>query len=387
MGTGMRLWWVEVSRLFARRFTRVALVLLVGILGLFVFTAAYGSEKPSAGSLARAEQEAAAERAATRARCEAVKGETPGGDTATDRPGAPAPSTTASPGTPPTAQPTTQPTAQPTAQPTTQPTAQPTATSEPGPSASPDGELFPGEFQGVDCATIAHPTAQDMLRSDYFSFRDDMPLRTIGVAVLLALLGYLVAASFVGAEWQHGTMAGLLLWEPRRVKVFLAKLFALFTGLAVVGVLAYAVTFGAHWLVADTLGDTAGVGPAFQRSLALTALRGIAVALVIAACGFAVAYAARLSAAALGLAIAYFIGAEIGLRLYRPESQPWLLTENVKAWLERGSTISIYDCADPSRCTERVLTLTMWQGGAYLAGLALILAVIAAVLFARRDVT
>jgi ABC-type transport system involved in multi-copper enzyme maturation permease subunit len=214
-----------------------------------------------------------------------------------------------------------------------------------------------------------------------------MPLRTVGIAALLALVGYLVAASFVGAEWQHGTMAGLLLWEPRRIKVFLAKLFALLAGLTVVGVITYALAFGAHWLVADQLGDTAGVGPAFQRSLGLTAARGIALALVIAACGFAIAYAARLSAAALGLAIAYFIGAEIGLRLYRPESQPWLLTENINAWLERGNTISIYNCADPTHCTERVLTLTMWQGGAYLAGLALILAVVSAIVFARRDVT
>jgi ABC-2 type transport system permease protein len=383
----MRLWWVEVRRLFARRFTRVALVLLLAVLGLFVFSAAYGSAKPSPGALAQAEQEAAAERASTQARCEAVK----------DRPTSPRsspsaqPSSSAQPSVSASAQPSVSPSASASAQPSVSASSsvQPPAPESGGatPAVSADAEIYPGEFQGVDCATISQPTAQEILGRQYFSFRTDMPLRTVGIAVLLALVGYLVAASFVGAEWQHGTMAGLLLWEPRRVKVFLAKLFALLAGLTVVGMIAYALAFGAHWIVADQLGDTAGVGPAFQRSLGLTAVRGIALALVIAACGFAIAYAARLSAAALGLAIAYFIGAEIGLRLYRPESQPWLLTENISAWMERGNTISIYDCAVPTNCTERVLTLTMWQGGAYLAGLALILAVVSAIVFARRDVT
>jgi hypothetical protein len=119
----------------------------------------------------------------------------------------------------------------------------------------------------------------------------------------------------------------------------------------------------------------------------VSAARGIALSLVIAACGFAIAYAFRLTAAALGLAIAYVVGAELGLRLYKPESQRWLLTENITAWLQNGTRISIYDCADPTNCSERVMTLTMWQGGAYVAGLALVLAVVAGVLFARRDVT
>jgi ABC-2 type transport system permease protein len=250
-----------------------------------------------------------------------------------------------------------------------------------------DQELYPGEFTGVNCADIAYPTANEVLNVRFFSFHDEMPGRAIAIAAMLALAGYLVAASFVGAEWQHGTMGGLLLWEPRRVRVFLAKLFALFTGLTLVGAVTYALGLGGHWLVAHFVGETAGADRAFQESLAISAARGIALSLVIAACGFAIAYTFRLTAAALGVAIAYVVGAEMGLRIYNPESQRWLLTENITAWLQNGARISIYDCADPSNCTERVVTLTMWQGGAYVAGLALVLAVIAGVIFARRDVT
>jgi hypothetical protein len=246
---------------------------------------------------------------------------------------------------------------------------------------------MPGEYDGLDCAAIDYPTAADMMEHRSFSFTDEMPGRALGIAALLTLFGYLVAASFVGAEWQHGTMAGLLLWEPRRVKVYVAKLFALLAGLGLIGTVTYAVAYGGHWLVADTRGDSAGVNRELWASLGLTAARGIALALVLAACGFAIAYAVRLSAAALGVAIAYLAGAEIGLRLYDQDLQRWLLSENVLAWLERGNQISIFDCGGPGECTQRVLTLTMWQGGAYVGGLALVLAVVAAILFARRDVT
>jgi ABC-type transport system involved in multi-copper enzyme maturation permease subunit len=204
---------------------------------------------------------------------------------------------------------------------------------------------------------------------------------------VLALLGYLVGASFVGAEWQHGTMAGLLLWEPRRVTVYLSKLFALLTGLLMIGVVTYAVGFGANWLVADQRGDASGITRGLQESLGLTSARGMALALVVAMCGFAIAYAVRLSAAALGVAIAYIVGAELGLRIASQEAQRWLLFENTSAWLNKGIQYSIVNCGGPKGCTEKVVTITMWQGGAYVGGLALVLAVVAAVVFARRDVT
>jgi ABC-type transport system involved in multi-copper enzyme maturation permease subunit len=392
----MRLWWVEVRRLFARRFTRLALLLLVGVIGAMVVTAGYGSQKVGADDVVRAERAAAQERADQRARCEAAHATPP-----PDRPAAPAPRTSSpaaprasvtatprgsTPATPrATATPRAAKTATPSAVPTPTPRAATTATAAPTGSLEP---ALPGEFEGVDCAAIDYPVAADLMGYRTFTFGSEMPGRVAMLAALLALVGYLVGASYVGAEWQHGTMAGLLLWEPRRAKVYTAKLFALLAGLLVVGAAAYAVAFAAHWVVADLVGDSGGVGPALQRSLGLAAARGLALALVIAACGFAIAYAARLSAAALGVAIAYIIGAEVGLRLVSDESARWLLTENITAWLMRGTKIYLSSCdRQTAICTDRVLDVSMWQGGAYIGGLTLVLTVVAAVIFARRDVT
>jgi ABC-2 type transport system permease protein len=359
----MRLWWVELSRLFARRFTRLALVLVLVALGVMVFGAAYGSQKPVPGDRARAELAAAQQRAEEQARCREAQ-HLPAGD---GRSAAPAPSSGAVP-----------PTASPSA-----PASVPASVSPSAPVTAP-----PGEYDGVDCSSITHPVAEDLIGYRSFSFRDQMPGRAIGIGALLTVVGYLVAASFVGAEWQHGTMAGLLLWEPRRVRVFVAKLLALFTGLTLTGAVTYAVAYAAHWFVADLRGDSTGVTAGFWTSLGLTAVRGVALSLAVAACGFAIAYAARLSAAALGAAVAYLVGAEVGLRLWSQESQRWLLSENITAWMDRGTHITLFHCGSAGDdCTARVLTLSMWQGGAYLGGLALVLAVVAAVLFARRDVT
>jgi ABC-type transport system involved in multi-copper enzyme maturation permease subunit len=377
----MRLWWVEVRRLFARRFTRLALLLILGVLGLMVFTGAYGSHKPSSADLAAAQQEATQLQAHERARCEAAQGH---GAPAGGRPPAPVPSSSAvaSPsatGSGGAAKRSPSPRASVTPPPAT---ASPPATAPP-PSPA---EALPGEFTGVDCASIDYPTAREVL-GPVFTFRSEMPGRALAIGVMLALMGYLVGASFVGAEWQHGTMSGLLLWEPRRVTVFLAKLFALLTGLVLIGAVTYAVGFGAHWLVADQRGDAGGLTRGMLESLGLASARGVALALVVAMCGFAIAYAVRLSAAALGAAIAYVIGAEVGLRILSQESQRWLLSENISAWLERGLQYAIVNCDGAGPCTEKVQSITMWQGGAYVAGLALVLAVVAALVFARRDVT
>ena len=402
----MRLWWVELRRLFGRRSTRLALLLLIGLVAAMVVSAGYGSRKTSETDLARAEQAAAQERSDQRARCETAHA----GGAATpqrDRSAAPTPTVPASASasaaprvsaTPRTAAtPSTSATPRTTATPSTSASAGARALATPTPASTatgsgtaPVGSLeppLPGEFDGVDCATITYPTATDVMDHRTFSFRDEMPARAAFLAALLALVGYLVGASYVGAEWQHGTMAGLLLWEPRRVKVYVAKLFALFAGLIAVGVTTYAVGFAAHWAVADLLGDAGGVSRGLQGSLGLVVVRGIALALAIATCGFAIAYAVRLSAAALGAAIAYIVGAEIGLRVLTQESQRWLLTENITAWLNRGTKIYLSDCDSAGRCTEKILDLTMWQGGAYVGGLALVLAVVAAIVFARRDVT
>src|SRR5690606_8266356 len=84
--------------------------------------------------------------------------------------------------------------------------------------------------EGFDCEMLREwvPVREDFQAEWYlpptFSFRDGFE-SMIGVfAAILALFGFLVGASFVGAEWRSGGMMNLLLWQPRRLRVLGTKL-------------------------------------------------------------------------------------------------------------------------------------------------------------------
>jgi len=109
----------------------------------------------------------------------------------------------------------------------------------------------------------------------------------IGCAVasgVLFTLGVVVGASFVGAEWNSGSMSTLLTWEPRRVRVFAAKLIACMITTMIVSLLvlvvmallllpsaaAHGTTSGVPWLsfagvwlrigIVSAIGVAVGVG-------------------------------------------------------------------------------------------------------------------------------
>src|SRR5919198_6282017 len=65
-------------------------------------------------------------------------------------------------------------------------------------------------------------------------FRDQMPELLLVYAGLLALLGYVVGASFIGVEASSGGLANLLLWRPQRIRVLFGKFTALLLGMVAI---------------------------------------------------------------------------------------------------------------------------------------------------------
>jgi len=151
-------------------------------------------------------------------------------------------------------------------------------------------------------------------------------------AILIALF-LVLGASFIGAEWHAGTMTTLLTWEPRRVRVFAAKVLAAaaagFVGLAVLQALLGAALAPA----AVVRGSTAGANAAWLRSVAGLVLRGGALAALASAVGCALASVGRNTAAALGVGFAYIAVIEPILRAVKPRWQPWFLYDNAATFL------------------------------------------------------
>jgi ABC-2 type transport system permease protein len=239
-----------------------------------------------------------------------------------------------------------------------------------------------GDF-GIDAEDVPPGTTLEEFCEDVvgeggstFQFRmASLPSVYTGTAFPLFLLAWLVSASFVGAEWHHGTMATLLTWEPRRIRVIAAKA-AVAVALATLGTLVLQILLAAALLPAAALrGSTEGMDRAWAAETAGVLLRGAGVCAIAAGIGFSIASIARNTAASLGLGFGYLIVFEQLLAGLRPGWQPWLLVTNIATFVT----------GDPEAIGP--MSRSVAEAGLLLSAYAAALLLIAGVSFWRRDVT
>jgi ABC-2 type transport system permease protein len=213
------------------------------------------------------------------------------------------------------------------------------------------------------------------------------------LAGIMALVGFLVGASYVGAEWSSGGMMNLLLWRPRRQQVLLTKLGVLLGATLTVTVLLGAVWTLAFWLIGRYDGVTGTVTSGVWQSYALTGLRGIGLVLMVTAIAFGLASLGRHTAMALGVAVGVGVIAEIGLRIVFgttgvPFGERFIPSTYVLAWFLKKLTLSDWNSCQFSQgeCNPAELVVT-WQQSGLVFGVATV-AVLAAAFWAirRRDV-
>ncbi|HYN97445.1 MAG TPA: ABC transporter permease subunit [Pilimelia sp.] len=227
-----------------------------------------------------------------------------------------------------------------------------------------------------------------------FDFREQASVMIGLFAGILALFGFLVGASYVGAEWSSGGMTNLLLWRPARLTVLITKLGVLLGAVLAVALPLGAVWTFAFWLIGRYDGRSAGVTAGLWRSLALDGVRGIGLALAVTAVGFAVASMGRHTAAALGAAVAVTAASEIGVRMVTtslnvPYADRYVLSTYARAWLEKRYVLEDWTACgtDLSACTVRTSAIT-WSDSALVLGVGVAAVLVAATwLMRRRDIT
>jgi ABC-2 type transport system permease protein len=208
---------------------------------------------------------------------------------------------------------------------------------------------------GTTCDTMWNPSPEDYRAEDYlattFDFRAAFGDMITAFAALLALAAFIGAASFVGAEWVSGGMMNLLLWRPRRLQVLGTKLAALLAGVGGLTVVAAAAWTGLFLLIATLRGTTAGMTAGAWQSVGLTWLRALALILVAATVGYALAALGRHTAISLGVAVGFVIVTQFALiavlssmnvRFIERYAAPTYLD----AWMNKTSTLEDY-----SSCT------------------------------------
>jgi ABC-2 type transport system permease protein len=314
----------ELSRLVTRRFTQLMVVLLVGAFAVALLTTMGISHRPTASELAGAQAVANEERANTERLYEQCR--------LSKRPDAPA-------------------------------------------------ELRL-RFQETGCGTFdpRNVGPEDFLPG-VFSFTDDMPALVYFLSAFLTLFGFLVGASFVGAELTSGGMTNLLLWRPQRLPVLGAKLGTVLAGTAVLAVGATLVYLGSFWALAEVSGLPGQQTGQFWGDLAVVCLRGIGLALVATTIGFTVATVGRHTSAAVGLAAAYAVVWEVGARLVMEIGSTdhpgqWVLSSYIGAWM--AGSLDLGDFPEP-------LVIQWWHAGILFAVLLAFAVATSFTLFRRRD--
>lgn len=236
------------------------------------------------------------------------------------------------------------------------------------------------------CRAAVLPTPEDYVYRPGLNLRDQVTGSATGVITLLAALLLLIGTTFVGHDWNTGSMSNQLLFEPRRTRVWLAKAAVLlFTGV-VVSAAVLAAYWTGLWLLAGArdLPPVPGIGDQVRD----TSLRGIALCGFAAVLGYALTTLFRSTVATLGVVfVVAIVGSFLVLAIGGPGAEPWMLHANVAAFLHDGYQYFVDEvCLGDTdvSCGER--TLSQARGAAYLSVILGASCLLSWWSFGRRDI-
>jgi hypothetical protein len=200
---------------------------------------------------------------------------------------------------------------------------------------------------GPDCSYLmkAYPPAEpEWFLPNSFNLADELEDTLAILAVIITLVGFIVGASFIGAEWSTNSMTNLLLWRPNRLTVLGAKLAAALAGVAVIGIGLTCLWTAGFWALAKFDGTIGHTTAGFWKSILLTDVRALALTLGATVLGFSLASLGRRTAMALGVGTAYGlleIGSFLYFGLFGDElSDRYRLSTYVAAWMTKSYTLN-----------------------------------------------
>ncbi|MEV7622043.1 ABC transporter permease subunit [Actinoplanes sp. NPDC089786] len=251
----------------------------------------------------------------------------------------------------------------------------------------------------ADCTQLYQPQPQDFSPDWHmpstFTFKSDFGAVLTTFAAIFVLLGFVVGASYVGAEWSSGGMMNLLLWRPRRLQVLGTKLGILLGAAAALSVVVAVLWTLAFIGIASTRGTLDGMTAGAWRSTALTELRAVVLILLGTAIGFGLASLGRHTAVALGVAAGVVVVLQFGLFLVLnmasvPFGEIFLLPIWAVAWMNKEIKLENYQSCAYSAvngCQPDTLTLTWPMAGGLWVAIFVVIVGAALWTMQRRDIT
>lgn len=193
-------------------------------------------------------------------------------------------------------------------------------------------------------------------------------------ATLLLLCGLGAGASMIGAEWKANSVATILVWEPRRMRLLASRMAAAGLAAMLIAILLQLLFSAAFVPTAVVKGTTDGLDSAWwstylQAVVRIGALTGGATIL-----GVALGSITRSTAGGIGVVMLWIAIGEQIVAVLRPNVADWLIAPN----------LAVLTIAEG--ITEENLTLSVAEATMRLSLYLAVAVTIALVLFDRRDV-
>lgn len=246
---------------------------------------------------------------------------------------------------------------------------------------------LPGTATEADCEEMVVPQAEHYVSRQPLSITDTRTGVGVGLAGIVAALLMIASVTYAGHDWATGSMGNQLLFEPRRIRVWLTKAAAVIA----VAALASAVILGAFWFAIWALAESRDItvsGAELRKILALYG-RGVLVGAGAALTGYALTMLFRSTVATISLMFGIAVAGNVLIGLLPlDDTERWLTPTNLYAVLVGRYTYTLWPPCGPTdgSCegVEKVITLT--QGVLYFGLPLAIVVALSLWLFQRRDV-
>jgi len=238
-----------------------------------------------------------------------------------------------------------------------------------------------------ECAEMLLPQPEWFLQRSPLSLGEERGDSGLAALLIVAALMTIVGTTFAGADWASGSLSNQMLFEPRRIKVWATKALGVFVAALVVS----AVILACFWLALYVTAEMRGIptGATVQEDIRWNAARGALLAGFGALGGYGLTMLVRHTVGTMALMFAYAVGGEALTQALPIEGAGrWGLGNNIFAWVRDGHRY--YDSSLPcgpgrGGCNQEAM-MTLTEGATYLGCLLLVVLLLSAFSFYRRDI-
>lgn len=259
--------------------------------------------------------------------------------------------------------------------------------------AEDDPELEGMTHQEACDSFVASWELEEQLGYSYtFRFDDEGAWFLVGLSIVVGLMTMFLSASSIGAEWNSGGMANLLLWHPNRFKVWGVKLGAAATVTTAVIAGVMILGFLLLYPAAAVRGEVGTLDGAWWSDTLAILVRTLALTVGMAVFGASLAMLGRHTAIAGGVVAGYLIVGDLlvrlaGFALEVPFPDRFSLYTWVAAWISGRIELHDWSAVSDGFGDPDIMVISASEAGLLLGGIVLAFTTVATWSFARRDIS